>query len=431
MLYQISTMDDQASTSSNDATFLIVSLSLGILIVLGSIVALALYLRLCRVKTLENSKEVNNVNEEGIHRRTAVKKFESTKDVDQGNSTVASLGEHRTEEVTNTVCKTNYDGLCIPLYRKYKLGDDFTANAILATGGFGTVFFGTLTNPTLLFENHTVSECVVKLPHKQSKVTLFLQELSIHEVFHRDKNFAKLLCYSDEPQAIVLKLYTLGSLYDLLFSKKQSPNPKTSYNANNVLMLAEHIVRTVNKLHAKSFIHNDIKLENVLLDSDETDPLFPVLTDFGMVYVLNSAEVVRGFEFGVVNGATMSYCAPEVLICFKNRSPRISTIHTDTYSLGTLLLELVTRKNFWKKFDRDFVINGGLPEMTVESILECLEIPSRTLGAEILNAIVDCLEFIPEKRVKLTDLENVWTDIRHKYNLALKGTRKWKAPIEK
>jgi serine/threonine protein kinase len=49
-------------------------------------------------------------------------------------------------------------------------------------------------------------------------------------------------------------------------------------------------------MHKKGFIHDDIKPENILLDSDDDETIFCVLSDFGNVKIMKSAEVGISFS---------------------------------------------------------------------------------------------------------------------------------------
>jgi serine/threonine protein kinase len=60
-------------------------------------------------------------------------------------------------------------------------------------------------------------------------------------------------------------------------------------------------------------------LDNILLDSDQEERLFPVIRDFGRVEVLNVSNVVRGFQIINTRVGTLQYSAPENLVGFQNK----------------------------------------------------------------------------------------------------------------
>ncbi|GGN08095.1 serine/threonine protein kinase [Lentzea pudingi] len=81
-------------------------------------------------------------------------------------------------------------------------------------------------------------------------------------------------------------------------------------------------------VHARGFVHRDVKPANVLLDEDE----IPRLSDFGLVCSADGAGLTKT---GQVVG-TAAYLAPEQV-----RGEEITST-TDVYALGLVLLECLT-----------------------------------------------------------------------------------------
>jgi eukaryotic-like serine/threonine-protein kinase len=95
------------------------------------------------------------------------------------------------------------------------------------------------------------------------------------------------------------------------------------------LELALEIARALAFAHDQGLIHRDVKPQNVLLNGDGEAKV----TDFG---IARSLDVERGMtETGTVLG-TSNYIAPE------QASGRPVDAHTDVYSLGIVLYELLT-----------------------------------------------------------------------------------------
>jgi serine/threonine protein kinase len=230
-------------------------------------------------------------------------------------------------------------------------------------------------------------EFIIKMPHKKMDRSQFIQEVAIHEVFRGIQFFAQLVCYCEEPQAIVLKYYPLGALTDLLFPAKKLKWQSFNYTFDVAFNIAYRLIWAFKIMHSKDIVHCDIKPDNILLDQDEKNTIFPVITDFGIAHVLGTAEMVQGMKLSNIIAATKFYAAPEVLSDFKKKKYNCFKKECDIYSIGILCLELFCRKSAWRKFDEEFVISGGVPGLTDKNFL-----PSSTAsGTEIFNLVRKCL----------------------------------------
>jgi serine/threonine protein kinase len=272
-------------------------------------------------------------------------------------------------DFTATLTLPSYDGLCVPGYKNAIYTVDFFESSKIAEGGFGAVYLGTIFKLEIAKNyNEGETKCIIKAPTRDMPQHDFLQELSVHEVFRSNKYFSRLVCYSENPQRIVLKYYKYGSLKyfirpeGVLLSENLT---KIRYTLNVAIALAKRIAWALSYMHKKGYIHNDVKPDNILLDSDEVEPLFPVISDFGSVEVTNSAEVVQGMDFSVCQGISLQYASPERLKSFVVKKKIKATAEGDVYSVGIILFELVSRKKPWgKEFDINEVIEGKRPNLS-------------------------------------------------------------------
>ena len=96
------------------------------------------------------------------------------------------------------------------------------------------------------------------------------------------------------------------------------------------------ICSAFNVLHASnpSYVHQDIKPENILIDDDGT----PLLTDFGSVRLANVTVNTRADALKIADEAaqysTMSYRAPEL---FDPTRGSVLDSRTDVWGIGCLL----------------------------------------------------------------------------------------------
>ena len=297
---------------------------------------------------------------------------------------------------TTTIFTTANTNLAIPLYLKCEKDVDYSIDKELCVGGFGIVSTGILLKEDFANEKNNGDHfCVIKTPFEVID-DMFFQELSIHEVFKKEKYFSRLLCYSDNPHQIVLRYYRYGSLFHFIYSKKQSSVPIT-YDLKTSIHLAERMTFAFGIMHSKGYIHNDIKLANILLDGDKDEPLFPVITDFGITHILDTAIVVSGFRRKNIKAGTPEYCAPEVLVSFQNNE-MVSNVKTDVYSLGIVFIELFTRSRAWKEYKVQVVLQRGFPDISVKKFLDNYENITRTIAVEMLRLVLLCIEYDPDKR---------------------------------
>ena len=156
-----------------------------------------------------------------------------------------------------------------------------------------------------------------------------------------------------------------------------------------VLWLAERVAEGLAYAHACGIHHYDLKPANVLLaDNGE-----PMLLDF------NQAEDTkrRGVVARAFIGGTLPYMAPEHLQSMRDGTPRMDG-RSDVYSLGLILLELLTGKY-------PFPLKGGSVGELLDFMLESrqhLAPQVRTVNPAISwteEAIIrHCLELDPDHR---------------------------------
>ena len=116
-------------------------------------------------------------------------------------------------------------------------------------------------------------------------------------------------------------------------------NPKPGIDRS--LELIKQVVKGLRAMHRKDTLHQDVKPENILIDSTGK----PVLIDFGSCHVAGIAEIEVGFERDIVLG-TETYGAPE----YKLR--RKSSNRSDLFSVAVVLYEMLTgRHPYGEKFE--------------------------------------------------------------------------------
>jgi hypothetical protein len=126
---------------------------------------------------------------------------------------------------------------------------------------------------------------------------------------------------ADDRQFIVFEYIDGQTLKEIV--EERGPLP-----VREAVDLAIGVARGLAFAHANGLVHRDVKPQNVLLDGDGK----PKVTDFG---IARSLDVEGVTQTGTVLG-TSHYIAPE------QASGQPVDAHTDVYSLGAVLYELLT-----------------------------------------------------------------------------------------
>ncbi|KAG9448421.1 hypothetical protein H6P81_014549 [Aristolochia fimbriata] len=217
---------------------------------------------------------------------------------------------------------------------------------MLGTGGFGSVYKGSLTDGTLV----AVKKLERILPHGEKE---FVTEVTTIGSMHH-MNLVRLcgFCSERTHRLLVYEFMSKGSLDKWIFS---SYSNRATAGENGLLdwktrfQIAIGTAQGIAYFHEQCrnrIIHCDIKPENILLD----DNFCPKISDFGLAKLMgrehsNVVTMVRG---------TRGYLAPEWV------SNRPITVKADVYSYGMLLLEMVGgRRNVDMSLDaEDFFYPG-------------------------------------------------------------------------
>ncbi|XP_059078211.1 G-type lectin S-receptor-like serine/threonine-protein kinase At2g19130 [Cryptomeria japonica] len=197
----------------------------------------------------------------------------------------------------------------------------------LGSGGFGSVFKGSLTDGTLV--------AVKRLEGSRREEKEFRAEISsLGNIQHKNLVRLRGFCAEGLERLLVYEYMPNGSLNSLLFSgnsesKLKVLDWKTRFEivlgtAKGLLYLHEECRECI--------IHNDVKPENILLDSEFS----PKLADFGLAKLLD-----RDFSrFLTTVRGTRGYIAPEWFFGLPI-TPKV-----DVYSFGMTLLEIISgRRN--------------------------------------------------------------------------------------
>lgn len=170
---------------------------------------------------------------------------------------------------------------------------------------------------------------------------------------------------------IVMENASSGSLLDYVRSKKRLREPEAA-------KFLQQVVHGLIYCHSKGVIHRDIKLENLLLDSDTNIRII----DFGL-----SAITAPGKRLKVFCGSP-SYAAPEIVARRQYDGPPV-----DVWSLGVVLFAMICG---YLPFHA-----GGDRQALCRKIMKGHYSCPDTISAEAKDLLEQMLTVDPEARITL------------------------------
>ncbi|KAK8467546.1 hypothetical protein PHAVU_007G077300 [Phaseolus vulgaris] len=303
---------------------------------------------------------------------------------------------------------------------------------LLGTGGFGSVYKGSLGDGTLV----AVKKLDKVLPHGEKE---FITEVNTIGSMHH-MNLVRLCGYCSEGshRLLVYEFMKNGSLDKWIFPSYQGRDRLLDWTTRlNIAIATAQGIAYFHEQCRDRIIHCDIKPENILVDEN----FCPKVSDFGLAKLMGREHshvvtMVRG---------TRGYLAPEWV------GNRPITVKADVYSYGMLLLEIIGgRRNLDMSFGpEDFFypgwaykemsngcvskvadrrLNGAVDEEELTRALKiafwCIqdEISMRPTMGEVVRLLEDSIDInmppMPQTVLELIEegLDHVYKAMKRDYN---------------
>ncbi|CAL5012764.1 unnamed protein product [Urochloa decumbens] len=219
---------------------------------------------------------------------------------------------------------TMLEGSSSKLNEVIEATENFDDKYIIGTGAHGTVYKATL-RPG---EVYAIKKLVITA-HKGSYKSMMRELKTIYKIKHRNLVKLKEFWMRSDNGFILYDYMDKGSLHDVLHVIQPAPVLDWCVRYEIALGTAHGLAYLHNDCRP-AIIHRDIKPSNILLDKD----MVPHISDFGIAKLMDQPSASQ--TTGIVG--TVGYMAPELAFSTK------SSMESDVYSYGVVLLELLTRK---------------------------------------------------------------------------------------
>ena len=352
---------DSDESNESQATFLIVGLVSGAVLILSACVLVVRYRKRHDMHTTTGK----------ITESTTALTTDS-----EGEDANRSMMHQMTAMTSMTTVVADTPELAIPAFLYCEMGKDYSLGKKLMRGAAGAIHECKLSNREI-FDRAGAVQVVGKVIQTIAKTeaaarrveSAFYQELSLMWRFRNSPHFVKVFAFSQHPKCLLMKYYPLGDLKGFIDGKHH----KHLYTSSVIVSLLKQICLGISEMHDASIAHCDIKPANILLDESPflsiingtrtITPFTVIVSDFGIARILKSHELeVEAFAVSNVKGASLIYAPPEALARVKKSPRRVddekpgNTVEDgdevwkagDVYSVGVTLLEMLIRKRAWQ-----------------------------------------------------------------------------------
>ncbi|XP_048446245.1 probable LRR receptor-like serine/threonine-protein kinase At3g47570 isoform X2 [Pyrus x bretschneideri] len=288
-----------------------------------------------------------------------------------------------------------------------KATNGFHETNLLGTGGFSSVYRGTLS------DGIDIAVKVFNLQLEGAFKSFDKECEMLSKIRHR--NLIKIISCCDELdfKALILQLMPNGSLENWLYS------PNRSMNILQRLDIMRDVALALEYLHhgySIPIVHCDVKPSNILLDDD----MVAHVADFGIARLIGGGDSMTE----TMTLATVGYMAPEFGL------EGIVSMRGDVYSFGIVLMETFTKRKptdemFVEEMNlRQWIANSLFPNAAIDEVVDAdilgMEedgdfVSRRDCLSSVMRLALACSAAFPEERINMKDVVVTLNKIKAKY----------------
>ncbi|CAN6353307.1 unnamed protein product [Urochloa humidicola] len=269
--------------------------------------------------------------------------------------------------------------------------DNFSESNKLGEGGFGAVYKGVLSR------GQEIAVKRLSLGSRQGIQELKTELALVAKIQHRNLVRIKGVCLEEHEKLLVYEYMPKRSLDTIIFESQKSKE----LDWTKTLKIINGVARGLQYLHEDSqlkIVHRDLKPSNVLLGFDYN----PKISDFGLAKLFDQdqSQAVTSHIAG-----TFGYMAPEYAMRGQY------SVKSDVYSLGVLILEMVTgRKNntFVDSEQSVDLLSLVWEHWTTGTITELLDLPGcrapQGQMSKVVNIGLLCVQDNPADRPTMSSV---------------------------
>lgn len=195
--------------------------------------------------------------------------------------------------------------------------------------------YGSFSNVYKAYDIENENNVAIKIFHNAVRKKMIYNEIEYLSCLSKCNRVSQMIDYSKsfDSEYIVTDFSEYGDLFEYM--------DKTYYGKRNnrykympirtIKLLSWEIIKSIEYMHSKNILHNDLKLENILLFGNlKDDDVRIKLTDFGLSSVLTT----KNSKTKEMNG-TLAYLPPEYLLF------RIRNKKSDLWAFGCIVFILL------------------------------------------------------------------------------------------